>query len=134
MARATADFQDVKGRRCSITTLDAANLAEMKSYATTILGYSDAVLTEVSVSTGEMQATKSAGAASNIAVKGIVLCKDERGAIHKITIPSVKASAVEADNTTLKASVVTAVTAAVAKLIGKKCYGLKGYKIQKRVD
>lgn len=134
MARATADFKDIKGRVSSITTLDAANLAEMKAYAATIQNYSDAILTEVSVSTGEMQPDKPAGATSNIAIKGIVIVKDERGAIHKVTIPSVKTTAVNTDNTTLKPEVVTAIAAAAAKLIGKKCYGLRGYKIQKRVD
>lgn len=131
MARASADFKDAKGVISSVTTLDAKTLAEMKTYATVIQGYSDAVLSEVSVSTGEMQAAKTPAANSNVNKKGIVIVKDERGAIHKVSIPSIKTTAVDTDGESLKADVVTKIAAAVAALISKKCYGLKGYVVQK---
>lgn len=134
MGRASAEFKDVMGQRSSITTLDASSLAEIKTFATVIQKYSDAVLSEVSYAQNEMQASKTPGATSNVDRKGIVLVKDQRGAIHKVTIPSLKTGqTTKTDNgERLTAAIVEDIAKATATLIGKTCTGLYGYPIQKR--
>lgn len=134
MGRASADFKDVMGQICSITTLDASSLAEIKTFATGILKYSDAVLSEVQYSQNEQQAAKTAGATSDVDRKGIVIVKDQRGAIHKITIPSLKAgNTIQTPNGwRLKQTIVDDVAKMVSTLIGKPCIGLRGYDIKKK--
>ena len=134
MGRASAEFKDFMGQRCNISTLDATSLAEMKTFATGIAKYSDGVISEVQYSQNEMQAAKTAAATSNVDRKGIVLVKDQRGAIHKVTIPSLKTGQTTKTDSgeRLNTPIVEDVAKLVQTLIGKPCVGLYGYPIQKR--
>ena len=132
MGKGVATFIDKNKQKCDITTLDASSLAEIQAYANAIAKYSDGELFGVSYAQTAAITAKTPATTSNVDRKGIVICKDAKGKVHKATIPSLKSGQIvqTANGERLMETVVDGVATALTTLIGSKCTGLYGYPIQ----
>lgn len=134
MGRGSATFIDKNKQRSDIATQDADNLAAITAYANAIAKYSDAEISDISYSQAAAITPKTPAATSNVDRKGIVICKDAKGKVHKATIPSLKSGQIvqTSQGERLTDAVVDGVATALGTLIGSKCTGLYGYPIQKK--
>jgi hypothetical protein len=134
MGRGSVTFIDKNKQQCDITTQDADNLAAITAYGNAIAKYSDAEITAIQFSQAAAITAKTPGTSSNVDRKGIVICKDAKGKVHKQTIPSLKSGQIvqTSNGERLTDAVVDGVAAALTTLIGSKCTGLYGYPIQKK--
>lgn len=132
MGRGTITFIDKNKQQCDITTQDADNLGALTAYANAIAKYSDAEIYAIHFSQSAAITAKSPATTSNVDRKGIVICKDAKGKVHKQTVLSLKSGQIvqTSNGERLTDAVVDGVAAALTTLIGSKCTGLYGYPIQ----